>query len=132
MNWNIFPLTLLGRAFGVLMGLLLAVQLATATLPVQRVNADGTVTVVICGTGGAMQTVTLNLITGEVDTAPASDAPACPYCVLGAVALATGFQAPFSGLAVHPVTFPAAPHTQTVRRPFAKATPIRAPPAVLG
>jgi len=124
------PAGLIRRVFAACAGLLLAVQVAIGFFPVELPPEDGTIRVVICG-GGGMQTVTISLIDGSVQTSSAAGESKCPLCVVGAVDLAEPFTPPTWSSAFQSLPRDCAAPAPIMARLHDPAQPIRAPPVVL-
>ncbi len=124
------PGQLFNRALSAVLGLLLAVQVAFSFFPVDLPLAEGSVRVVVCGPEG-LQTVTIDLASGKIDTSSGTGDSKCPFCVVGVADLVLAFVPPPRDMTVHRVPYERLAAQELIRQPYDRAAPIRAPPAVL-
>jgi hypothetical protein len=124
------PYGLFQRVLGAALSLLLAVQVASGYFPVDLPLEEGSIRVAICGPEG-LQTVTISLIDGTVDTSSATGESKCPFCLLGLVDPAVEFSPPARAMAFARVPYVSPVARQVSVLAYDPAVPIRAPPVFL-
>ncbi|MCO5128736.1 hypothetical protein [Albidovulum sp.] len=121
---------LFARAFGVLFGLVLMAQVAVSHFPVDLPLAPGTMRLVICGHGG-LETITINLADGTVETDSGTGESKCPFCIMSVADLLPGISAPIASADYRRADCGPTDALRIATHSPDPAAPIRAPPRQL-